>query len=660
MRKLFTGDIFYNVDDTPLPKPNAKRIKGKKYYYVPEFMTFDIEASTIDGDRPYGFMYIWQAAVGVKNAVATYGRTWYDWFEYLDMIRKHYSLSPDVKMVVYAHYLPYEYQFIKRLIEFTEVFATDKRQPLRCVSKYFEFRCSYKLSNMSLDKFCKYTGAKHAKVVGHFDYTIRRTPATMLWDMEYYYSFCDVVGLHESIEKLLEEDTLETIPMTNTGYIRRECRNAMRANPDNWKWYNRVAPNAELYVLIKEAMRGGDTHCNRHYVGRILDNVDSYDFASSYPYVMCCCYFPIGKFTKIAKVKSLDHLRTYLQKYCCIFRLYLNNLRLKPGITNPYIPLSKCLKKKNPTVFNGRILECEVVQMTVTELDFDIIANEYTWDAIAISDLHIAKRGLLPHEMRKMIIKLFQVKSELKGVDDYLYAKSKNRINSCFGMACTDPVHDTYYDDMAEWRTETADIHDALEANKRSRNQFLPYQVGLYVTSHARHNLRDIIRIAGEGNVYNDTDCSKVWGVDITDEIERYNEKVRQIAEENGAYAVLKDGRKIYMGVAEKEKGYDKFVSLGAKKYCVVQDGKLKLTLSGVDKKKGAKQLNSIEDFKIGKVFVPDCGRTTSWYNETAPEILHMDGIDFLSASNIGVLNSTYQLGVTEEFNEYLNIDIDI
>lgn len=93
----------------------------------------------------------------------------------------------------------------------------------------------------------------------------------MLWDMEYYYSFCDVVGLHESIEKLLEDDTLETIPMTNTGYIRRDCRNAMRSNPDNWKWYNKVAPNPELYVLIKEAMRGGDTHCNRHYVGRILE-----------------------------------------------------------------------------------------------------------------------------------------------------------------------------------------------------------------------------------------------------------------------------------------------------------------------------------------------------------------------------------------------------
>lgn len=43
-------------------------------------------------------------------------------------------------------------------------------------------------------------------------------------------------------------------------------------------------PTLHVFELLREAFRGGDTHANRFYVGKILDNVGSYDRESSYPY----------------------------------------------------------------------------------------------------------------------------------------------------------------------------------------------------------------------------------------------------------------------------------------------------------------------------------------------------------------------------------------
>lgn len=663
--KPYGGEVFYHVDDFPyrLLTPGKLVCGNKKTKYHSVFMTFDIESTTIStADRPEGFMYIWQVAIGETNPIAVHGRTWFEFFEFLQRIRAIFHPTADMRLVCYVHYLAYEFQFIRNLLNFTEVFATDKRQVLRAFADGIEFRCSYKLSNMSLDKFCKYTGAPHKKVVEHFDYTKVRTPETPLTMLELYYCFCDVVGLHEAIQKELESDSLGTIPMTSTGYVRRDCREAMKTNGKNWNWFSRCALNPKTYNLVKEAMRGGDTHCNRRYAGEILEDVDCYDFASSYPYVMMCEYFPNSPFVSVGKIGD-GKFRKYLKTHCLLFRAYFRNLRLKDGVTNPYVSLSKCTgySKKNITCFNGRVMQAEVIAMTLTELDFEIIEHDYTYDQIALSDAHIAARGYLPEELKDQIRVYFQAKTDLKGVDSYLYGKSKNKVNGIFGMACTNPIHSEIWLEENEWKEEYPDLVKALLDYKKNRNNFLPYQVGLYVTAHARRNLRDIIWLAGAGNVYNDTDSCKTWGVDIADAVEEYNRTyVIPKAEKFKAYAIHpKTGEKVYMGIAEKEESYDQFRSWGAKKYAYVQGGKLHLTLAGVSKAKGVKQLDSLHDFRLGKVFVPDCGRTTAWHNDTPAHYITVDDTTIFTASNVAVMNSSYKLGVTDEFIESLQVDID-
>lgn len=674
--KHYNNEKYYNIDDFPyhLMKINDYSNGRKGILYPDLFMTFDIETtSTVYEDEYIGYMYIWQLCIGDTEGKARYavhGRTWYEFFNFMTELKKHIAMREGAYIVCYVHNLSFEYQFLRTITPFLSTFATEERKVLKCNTDWIEYRCSYKLSNMSLDKFCKYSGAKHKKATEYFNYSKTRTPETPLTELEYYYTYCDVVGLHESVCKLLEEDTLGSIPLTSTGYVRRDCRNAAKKNVKNWYWFQKCAMNKEVYTLISEASRGGDTHCNRHYAGKILKYVDNYDFSSSYPYCLCCMYYPNSAFTKVRNITN-GQFHKYLEKFCCLFRIHFKNFRIKKEVTNPYVSLSKCYdypKKKEDknglTIFNGRVMYASVIGMTLTELDFDIIQQEYTWDAIAVSDLHIATRGKLPKEIREQVIKYYVHKTELKGVDDYLYAKDKNKLNAIFGMAFTNPIRGEYFIDTitGKWYYQEPDIEKALKDYRKNRNNFLPYVVGMYTTAHARHNLRDMIHIAGIGNVYNDTDSTKIWGVDVSKEVEVYNEKVKKIAIENGAYATDKHGVVHYMGVAEQEESYKYFRSWGAKKYCYVdQKGKLHLTLAGVDKKKGVMQMDSIHDFKLGKLFLPDCGRRTVRYNDwLVPKLITIEGCTFLSGAGIHMENGTYKLGVTDEFTENLSIPVDI
>lgn len=85
------------------------------------------------------------------------------------------------------------------------------------------------------------------------------------------------------------------------------------------------------------------------------------------------------------------------------------------------------------------------------------------------------------------------------------------------------------------------------------------------------------------------------------------------------------------------------------------------VTVSGLSKEKGAAELergNGIADFKIGKLFT-DSGRTVSYFNESnihSITITDYTGKDstFTTASNIAIVDTTYTLGITDEYSEII------
>lgn len=650
-------EVIYNIDDFPYDNyKEHKIVMGKRTDYIDLVSTFDIECYTVDSktENPYGFMYIWQFCLDDDVVM---GRTWKDLLLFFKRLRRVLGFNYKTHLVTYIHNESYEFQFMKDFFQWDSVFAKDKRKPLKAVTKEgIEFRCSYYLSNMSLEAFCNYSpNCVHKKLSGQsYRYKKLRTPSTYMEDFELAYCYCDVKGLAESIKDMLADDTLATIPMTSTGFVRRDCRRAMRTT-NNRKLFEKTALTVEQYELLEDVKRGGNTHAYRGIVGTILHNVRCFDIASSYPYQMMCEYFPMTGFVKIGTVKRKSILESYLDKYCCMFRLTLTNVNVKDNVPIPYIPVSKCTSHTRKKIqFNGRILSCEGLTIACTEIDYRIIMNQYTYSEIGIEELYIAERGVLPIELKQTIMTYFLYKTTLKNVDDYLYAKSKNKLNAIFGMTCTNPVYDDiiYDNDSGEWRVVQANTASQLEKYYNSRNSFLPIQWGVWVTAHARNWLQKAIDISGTNTCYCDTDSDKVQGME-GDWLSELNCEAIEKCKKYGAY-VDHNGKRYYMGVFEEETPYDEFRTWGAKKYASVEDGELHLTVAGVDKKYGADELGDIKKFNIGFRFKKSGGKT-SWYNDLYIHDIIVNGERIETASNIGILDSTYTLGITQEFAEIID-----
>lgn len=657
---------------------HTRRAKHKKITYMKVFATFDIETTTVQPDpekAPEGFMYHWQMDIG---GVVVYGRRWEEWLELMKKISDWLELNEERRMVVYVHNLAYEFQFIKDFLCDVEVFATGRRTPIYMMCSWgFEFRCSYKLTNMNLQRACENElGIVHPKAAGDLDFKIRRVATSELSSLEFGYCISDVVSLYELIERRMinEGDTLDSIPLTSTGYIRRmtraECRKDRRYRD---KVFKKNLLNKEVYILLKEAGRGGNTHANRYLSGRIFPDVESADAVSDYPAQIMLRDFPMTKFTYYGDVETDEEFRGLLADHACLFRIILTNVKVRSSVTMPYIASSKLTAHGRGMKYdNGRVLCGDWVALTVTDLDFKIIESEYEYDDLSISDFYIAKYGPLPEPIREVVMRLFREKCELKykiqhcadpeELEElqYFYAKVKNRINAIFGMMYTDPVRTSYImDESGAWEVKHPDIEEALEAFNKSRNSFLIYSWGVWVTAWARIHLEEALDVFGDEALYCDTDGVKgMTTPKIKRNMEKLNQKIIKLCEQRGAYCDV-GGERYYLGVFEWEnkEPYKAFKTLGAKKYAYVDDKGFHITIAGVNKKIGACEMGDINNFRPGFIF-RDAGGKTLYYNDVNQHYIEVDGCRMLTASNVGMIDSTYELGLTDEYAELIGINV--
>lgn len=637
-----------------LKKDIVKSGKHKMYQRHP--MTFDIETSKIptDDEGHYqSFMYIWQVCI---EGNVVFGRRWEELQEFMNNVVNAYKLSEEERVVVYVHNLSFEFQFIQDYFNFTDVFAMASRSILTAKTAHLEFRCSYKLSNMSLAKFIENTpNTLHYKGVDDLDYATVRTPDTELTEVEYGYCFNDVKGLYECVMELLKEDNIATIPLTSTGYVRRDCRNAMNKNKNNRKMFLRSRLTLLQYKLLRECFRGGNTASDRYLTNLILKIVGSYDLSSSYPFQMIAREYPLGKWN-YGVIPDIKTLEEYNSKYCTIARYSFKNIRLRDEKPIPYIPQSKCLALGDDReIYNGRILHADFLTISMTNIDFDIVKEQYEYDELAVEEFHYSRKGLLPKELRDTIMYYFEKKSKLKGDEEhyYEYMKSKNKLNSIYGMTVTNILNTEieYHDgEYTEKKMTEEEMQEALDKYYKNHRSFLNYSWGVFVTAYARRELEDGLNIAGLDTIYCDTDSVKFIG-NHDREFEEYNKRLNKECEERGIknYAEV-NGKRYYMGIFDKEKGYDEFITLGAKKYAFLQQGKLGITVSGLSKKKGAEELErkgGLRRFQRNEVFY-NSGRTIAQYNSASVHDITVNGCTFSTASNLAIVDTTYTLGITD------------
>lgn len=647
--------------------------------YLHNLSAFDIE-TTRDPETEQAWMYVWMW--GFEGIGVLLGRTWAEFKDAMEKVREQLNGRT---LVVLVHNLSYEFSYLRMVHEWSpeEVFALQPRKVAKArIGDDFEFRCTYIHSNMSLDLWTRKMGVEHAKKDGaEFNYLKTRYADTPLSDFELEYCCNDVLGCMEAYRAEMDRDgdLISTIPMTSTGYVRRDVKHAMKPM---YKMLHNMAPTYRTYVALREAFRGGLTHANRYYAGVILHDVHSADRSSSYPDVICNCDFPMGKFRAVRsctaeKVRQLLHDRKAV-----LCRILMWGVRLRDDMDGfPYLSVSKCRgmraynrqtgERATYAEDNGRVLRADFLETTVTDVDLRIILRQYQCDDLQIHEAWWTHYGPLPDPLRLTVCDYYRNKTELKGKEDrdsrLLYDKSKNLLNSCYGMMAQDPLRDSiawiagawqlaFLDkSTGQWTIGQRDPEKVLQ--EAQRNIYLLYQWGCWVTAWARLRLMEGVEQCRGRCVYVDTDSCKYLGeVDWT----AYNRKRIKDSAQSGAWATDSKGKRHYMGVYEQEDGYKEFKTLGAKKYAYIHEGsdQVETTIAGVSKKLGGRELQAaggLEAFAEGFIFSL-AGGTASFYNDNTPiQTVMRDGHRVEMGPNICISPSTYRVGITDEYREILH-----
>lgn len=644
-------------------------------------------------------MYVWQFGI---NGNVIIGRTWKQFFTMLDKIAELLRLDEKKRLMVFVHNLAYEFQFMCKWIKWHKVFSIDLRKPIYAITENFiEFRCSYLLSGYSLanlgNQLLKY---KVKKMTGDLDYSLLRNSETGLTEQELAYCVNDVRVVMAYIqEKIENEHGLSSLPITKTGYVRQFCKKNCfyipNTNKRNMNYFRRIheltISNMNEFNLLQRAFAGGFTHANAYYSGEILENVASYDFTSSYPYVMVSEMFPMSRGVKV-DIKSKEDFELYMNDYLCVFDVCFENIMCKETNDNP-ISVSKCFKKVNVVENNGRLVCADKICTSITNVDYNTISMFYSWDSITISNFHVYTKNYLPTELVKCILDLYEKKTVLKDVEgkEIEYLKSKEMINSVYGMSVTNPLRDEYIFDGEEWGTiesNPVELFDMLEKHNESENRFLYYIWGIFVTAYARRNLFTGIHAVKDDYVYSDTDSIKLLNHENHKAyFETYNKLVEIKLKRACDYHNIdfekvqpktKEGKVKRLGIWDFEGVYKHFKTLGAKRYMLEKDHALRtdgkyypisITVSGVNKFKavpyllddlaGGNIMTAFEKFNDGLHVPPEkSGKNLHTYIDEPKQGYLTDyqghTAFYMELSSVHLEPTSYDLSLAKLYTDYL------
>ena len=681
------------VDDVYLSQFEIKEIKtNKKVTYLNIESAFDIETTSyINNGEKSAFMYIWMFGLGLGKEIF-YGRTWEEFLDLCERLQHYFGLNENSRLVIYVHNLGYEFQFMCKYFNWENVFAINERKPIKALCSYgIEFRDSYILSGYSLANTAKnLTTHKVRKMEGDLDYSLIRHQSTQLTQKELGYCSNDIEIILAYInEQIVQYEDITKIPLTNTGRVRKYVKDACyytssnhrKSNRGKYQRYRQIMSDLTLdkatYIQLKRAFMGGFTHSNPNHTGKMLENVSSIDLTSSYPTVMLADKFPMSR-AKELNITTVEELKKAMSLYCLVFDLKLEGLRNTLKYES-YISESKCFKMVKPVINNGRVYDAEMIQTTITDVDFNIIEKVYEWDKISIANVKGFVKAYLPKSIIESILNLYQDKTTLKGVEgkEVEYLLSKGMLNSVYGMCVTDVVKDEHvYNDT--WGVERVDVDEKIDEYNKSKNRFLFYPWGIWVTAYARRNLWTAILNIGDDYIYSDTDSIKMLNFDKHKEyVEKYNKHIgKKLADMMEHYKLNVEllapktiqGKAKPLGIWEFDGNYSHFKTLGAKRYLVKENGEFHLTVAGLSKKNGITHMVNIcggdteQVFNIfnDNLYIPadKTGKMTHTYIDSEKEmfVVDYDGVEerVLTLSGIHLEPCDFTLSISEQYNQFL------
>lgn len=628
-------------------------------------------------------MYIWQFSI---NDVVYYGRTWEEFKSFI--LKLDYYNSN--KKIVFVHNLSFEFQYLKSIFKFKNVMARKAHKVMKCELEDFniEFRCTYMMSNCSLAYLPEVFKLPVSKKVGDLDYTLLRTSITTLTEKELGYCEYDCLVVYYYILNELETyKRVDKIPITSTGKVRRELKELVDRDFEyKRKVRKSININPHIYNLLQDAFMGGYTHANWIYVDEIQKNIDSWDFTSSYPYILVSYKFPSTEFRKC----NITKREQMISKFAYLIKVEFTNIKCK--YYNNFISQSKCENIIKGVYDNGRIIQAEKITITLTDVDFNFIFKSYNIKSYKILECYYSLYDYLPKKFINFVLEKYVNKTKYKNVEgkEVEYSKEKNKFNSLYGMSVTNMIRDdVIYDNITDWsENELTNEEIIKKLNEEKEKAFLSFSYGVWVTAHARNNLLENIIKLDEFLVYSDTDSVKLKEGYNKKIIEDYNKSV--IERINNVSKLLEipiekfaptdnEGKKHLLGVFENDGRYEEFITQGAKKYAYtkwinkkkikettnvleIQGDKakvLEITVAGVPKT-GALGLKSLNDFRDDFVFdFKYTNKNLLMYCENQEEcnIIDYEGNEFKVTDKSGccIVPTTYILGKALEYADLIS-----
>lgn len=641
-----------------------------------------------------------------------YGRTLEDFEQFL---KDWHAITHDLKFV-YIHNLDFDFQFLLNILKVRSknVFATKSHAPLYVWdTKYnVEFRDSYQLTHLSLDAWGKVIGLE--KLTGTMDYNVIRTPLTPIKEdsPEFKYAVRDVEVMYVGLKKYRAKyDYVYNIPLTQTGELRRELQSLFKnCKKYTDKCHKSFPRTKQLYDFLDRAFWGGVVIANPNYRAETQkSHVVMKDISSSYPWALISEKFPIG--TPIYCTDQ-DLIKKYMSDpdYGCFVEIRATNVQSKTECLN--MSTAHIYEDHGTAAINGRLVSTDVMYSTMYDLDLELFKKFYTYDDLFITSCAACKLEYLPKSFRKFVIELYKNKTQYKDVTDAevpgaeeLYSKSKQFINSCFGVfvqrllkgqSIFDPKN-------SSWSTEKLDddlfarkLDDVLYRDGNPTKPKMLYilpQVGCAITAVARQNL-----FAGYGwdeesqtflldnyMLYTDTDSIKYLDNPYAEDvINKYNETVmkkhQQIADQLGIDVsdlspLDPKGKPRPIGIFADDGETDELKYLGSKKYIYrgidkdTGESVLKMTLAGVPKIQSKLLDDDIDNFAPGFEFKAAAAinaglpaKLTPYYLNDIPHITFPDGYTETHNYGICLMPTPYKLDLgldtapdTDEFNRLLN-----
>lgn len=498
-----------------------------------------------------------------------------------------------------------------------------------------EFRCTYRLTQVSLSKWSEELNVEHKKLLGVYDYdkVIYQDDTDAFTDSELDYDKNDVIGLYEALMKHnalpIHNDDLSTMPLTLTGYCRRDLRRSCKKNPYyRNKYFLDNKLDAELFYCFLKSFAGGYTHNNRYYKGITIKignkykffneevkvhNIGHRDFKSHYPTQMSCYLFPLGTPQLIYDCSynfrdpmTIDEILSLYPKYYTMSVLRVSKAELRDKrISMPFLQFSKLHEASFTSCRqdNGRVIYAMgSFIMFCDNLLLQILNEQYDMNYEIIKTWRI-KAEPLPPEILTVVDKYFKGKSDKKNIVEQLEAQygktdircldaqidlstTKKLLNALFGCTAMNPLRPSYtIDNDINYRIEKSygtldEMQIGLDEYYSKRNNFLSYMIGCTVTSLAKMELYQYIKAVGYNKVlYCDTDSIYYIKDSKTERaIERLNNEKRKTAH----YVTLDNGNKEYYDVFSKEPDCIAFKGLHSKCYGIVTSKGLELTIAGV------------------------------------------------------------------------------